>query len=140
MSDWKSELGSFFEKKRRVQEDRQRSAVENFIRDVVTPAFQEIKREMERHGRTVSIRMSASSAQLIVQHNGADELTYRVQGRNFPERIVPIAEIICKERKGVRLVKNEVMFRTGQDYTIDDIPMEEVIQHFLTNYMSRTAE
>lgn len=137
MSEWKDELGEFLKKKAAVSNDRERSDVEIFIVNVVQPAFDELKQELEKHGRTASMRISPSSAQIAVQYCGADEFTYRIQGRTFPERIVPYAEIVCKERKGVRLVKNESMIRSGPDYSIQDIGSAEIIRHFLSQYMSR---
>jgi hypothetical protein len=139
MSDWKSELGDFLEKKSTRREAPKQDEVEVFISNVVRPSFAQIQVELEKHDRTVNTRISASSAQLTVQVNGADEFVYRLQGRLFPDGIVPYAEIVCRERKGVRLVKHESMLRAGQSYRISDVTMDEVIRHFLTNYMSRIS-
>lgn len=140
MTDWKNELGDFLQKKEQGPEIPKEDEVEVFLTSVVRPAFDQLQVELEKHGRRANTRISASSAQLTVQYNGADEFVYRLQGRLFPESIVPYAEIVCRERKGVRLVKHESMLRSGQNYSISEITVDEVIRHFLTNYMSRTAE
>lgn len=139
MNEWRKDLGSFFETQNKSRAERKLSDIEKFVRNVVVPAFDDLKGELEKHGRAVNVRSSASTATLLVQHGGADEFTYCVQGRTFPDRIVPFAEIVCKERKGVRLIRTESMFRGDNEYTIDSIEKDEVIQHFLSNYMSRVG-
>jgi len=139
MNDWRTDLGSFFEKQNKSRAERQLSDIEKFVKNVVVPAFDDLKPELEKYGRAVNVRSSASTATLFVQNMGTDEFTYCVQGRTFPDRIVPFAEIVCKERKGVRLIRTESMFRGDNEYTIDSIEKDEVIQHFLSNYMDRVG-
>lgn len=139
MADWRKDLGSFFEQQTKKQEQKERTETERFISDVVVPAMESLREELIKHGRTVSLRSSQSSAQMIVQRDGSDEFTYRVQSRTFPERTVPFAEVVAKERKGVRLIRTESMFRSDSTYTIKDIDRDEVIRHFLQNYTSRVG-
>jgi hypothetical protein len=106
--------------------------------DVAVPAFGELAKELERHGRTVTIREAAESASILVQFKGEEEITYRLQGRMFPNGVLPFAEIRQRERKGLRLVRFESMLRSGApDYVIDDIKPDEIIGNFLEHYTSR---
>ena len=94
MNDWRTDLGSFFEKQNKSRAERQLSDIEKFVKNVVVPAFDDLKPELEKYGRAVNVRSSASTATLFVQNMGTDEFTYCVQGRTFPDRIVPFAEIV----------------------------------------------
>jgi len=140
MSDnWRKNLGSFLSGTDKTRLQREVSDIGNFIQTIVLPAFKEIKDELVSHGRTVTIRPADSSAAIIVRYHGDEEITYRVQGRSYPDRILPFAEIRVRERKGLKLVTIESMFRPGTEYHMSDITCEEVIQNFLHNYMSRVT-
>ncbi len=139
MADWRSELGGFLnDKSDAKKEDVRGSELGRFISAVVLPGFEEVARELERFGRQVTIRHAAESAAIIVTHEGEEEMTYRVQGRMFPVGVVPFAEIRSHERKGLRLLRSESMFRSGKpDYTLKDVTTEEIIRSFLDHYKRR---
>jgi hypothetical protein len=135
MTDWKQELGSFFKESEAAQEEEKLSDLARFISDVAGPAFQQIAAELEKHGREVIMRMTASSAAVIVRQNGNEEITYRIQGRTFPNGVLPYAEVRFRERKGLKFIRVEDMVRSGNaDYTIGDITQDEVIRSFLGHY------
>jgi hypothetical protein len=91
---------------------------------------------MARHGREMSIRETDSSATVTVQHDGAEEFSYRLHGRQFTHAVLPYAEIRYRERKGLKIIRIESMLRSGaQDYRIADLAAEEVIGNFLDHYM-----
>ena len=140
MTEWKQDLGDFLRKKEETRADKERSEVERFITDVVAPAYAELKTELENHDRHVSIRETQTAATLLVQHQGADEFSYCLQGRTFPEGILPFAEMVVRERKGIRLIRSESMLRQGHDYGISDITCDEVIGHFISNYKRHVRE
>ncbi|OVE75916.1 hypothetical protein BVX97_02975 [bacterium E08(2017)] len=137
MDDWKQNLGSFFEKE--VSKSKEElPEFDQFILDVVIPAMQEIAAELKLHGRDVTVRNSQSSAAVIVCKDGDEEMTYRIQGRTFPNAVLPFAEVRFRQRKGRKLVTVESMFRSGAPgYKLSDITKEEVIQHFVENYTTR---
>ena len=65
-------------------------------------------------------------------------MMYRIQGRTFPNAVLPYAEIRFRERKGLRYIRVESMFRSGSsNYRISDITKDEVIRNFVENYTSR---
>ena len=138
MHEWKQELSDFFDRSVEIEEVEQRSELCRFIEDVVGPAFTELRTELENHGRNVTIRSTESSAALIVQHAGEEEMSYRIQGRTFPNTIVPYAQIRFRERKGLKYITVESMLRSGPaDYELADITAGEIIKDFLQNYMRR---
>lgn len=139
-ADWRSELGSILKRPEPSKSDEVvRSELERFVAEVVLPAFEDLSRELERYGRQASIRPAATSAALLVMFEGEEEMTFRVQGRMFPGGMLPFADVRCRERKGLRLLRNEVMLRSGNpaDYTLKDVTRDEVIRAFLDQYKRR---
>ncbi len=140
MADWQDDLGAFFKEKEQTHAELERSEIERFITDVAMPAYEQLKAELEKYGREVSLRETASAATLTVQNNGADEFRYSLQGRTFPEGILPFAELLSRERKGIRMIRTESMLRSGGAYSISDVASDEVIAHFLTHYKRSVRE
>jgi choline/glycine/proline betaine transport protein len=139
MSDELEKLDLFLDKSKKTREPQGEAAeMSRFIIKVVMPAFDEIAPSLEKHKREVNIRNTGPSAALIVCRNGEEEMTYRIQGRTFPNGILPYAEIRCRERKGLRYIRVESMFRSGMpNYTLADITKEEIIRNFVENYTAR---
>ncbi|MCE9612982.1 MAG: hypothetical protein K8T26_01815 [Lentisphaerae bacterium] len=138
MADWREDLGASLNRAEAQKVETRGSELGRFVADVVVPAFEQIRLELERHGRQVTIRHAATSAALLVTSGGEEEMTYRVQGRMFPIGVVPFAEVRSRERKGLRLLRSENMFRSGKpDYTLRDVTSDEIIQNFLEHYRKR---
>ncbi|NQU41402.1 MAG: hypothetical protein HQ523_15755 [Lentisphaerae bacterium] len=140
MTDWQHELGDFFQQKKATHAELERSELERFITGVAMPAYLELQAELEKHERHVSIRETPTAATLVVQYQGADEFWYCLQGRTLPEGVVPFAEMVVRERKGIRRIRTESMIRQGGDYGVSDITHGEVIGHFLTHYKRSIRE
>ncbi len=138
MADWRNSLDSFFEESDKNDQDKQKTPFERFISDVAVPAFEELRKELEKHGRRITIRESASSAVMAVFDGGNEEIMYRLQERTFPDQKLPYAQVRMRERGGLKLVSVEAMLRSGApDYSIEDITSEEVINSVLQHYTSR---
>ena len=138
MADWRKNLTDFFESSEEAEQQEERPEFDQFISDVVIPAFEEILPELEAHGRTVTVRSASSTAVLIVHNAGDEELMYRIQPRTFPNGVLPFAEIRFRERKGLRRITVESMFRSGTpDYRVSDITKDEIIENFVENYTKR---
>jgi len=138
VSDWRNTLNSFFEESEKSDQEKQKSVFEKFITEVAVPAFEELSKEFERHGRRVTIRESTSTVVITVSDGGKEEIMYRLQERTFPERTLPFAQVRMRERGGLKLVSVEAMLRSGPpDYRTEDITKEEVIQSVLQHYTSR---
>ena len=138
-ADWRNDLGKFFDRAEDENPEKTGSGgMGSFIDGVVVPAFREISSELEKYGRTASIRSSAVSASILVQYNGEEEMNYSIQGRTFPNGVLPYAEIRFRERKGLKFIGVESMIRSGNpDYTLNDVTSEEVIRNFLDHYVRR---
>ena len=138
MSNWQNSLDSFFAESDKREQDKQKTPFEKFIGETAIPAFEELLKELERHGRRVTIRESVSSAVITVFDGGKEEIMYRLQERTFPERTLPYAQVRMRERGGLKLVTVEAMLRSGApDYDTEDITKEEVIESVLHHYTSR---
>jgi hypothetical protein len=142
MGDWKKELSSFLTDKKKEKEEQRRLEQEGFILHIVIPAFEEIKPELEKHERLVTIRNAATSASLKVEYDGEEEITYWVQCRSFSDRTVPFPEIRYHERRGVRFVRTEGTFGTtgSQKSSVADVTKEDIIRNFLSYYMRHSKE
>lgn len=138
MSDWRNNLNGFFDKAEQKTQKEVTSDFNTFISDTVVSAFDQLAEELRQHGREVTIRTADSSAAIIVLHRGEEEMTYRIQGRTFPTGFLPYAEVRFRQRKGLKLITVESMFRSGiPNYQTRDITSDEIISHFLENYMQR---
>ena len=138
MTDWRSDLSSFLKGSEAKRKTAAGSDAARFVADVAVPAMEELRAELEKHGREVTLRESESSATIAVYVDGDEEITYRIQFRTYPDRILPYADIRVRERKGLRLVRFESMIRSGKpDYRMADISREEIIRHFLDQYRRR---
>lgn len=138
MTDWREELGSFLDGADNSGQEEKGSELSRFIAETVLPAFEEIRAELVSRGREVNVRDSETSVVIVVSWQGEEELSYRVQGRTFPDRVLPFATVRFRERKGLRRISVESMFRRGPtDYTMADIGQDEVIRSFLDHYMRR---
>lgn len=136
-SEWKDNLREALQGGGRRQAAAEMTLAE-FFDNVVMPAYDQIGAELRKHGREVKIRASEASAALTVTHAGDEELSYRVQGRVFPHGVRPFAEIRFKERNGLRRLTVEQMIRSGvPDYTLGDIAVQDIINHFLEQYTSK---
>ena len=138
MANWRQKLGQHFQEAEKTKQDKDASEMTGFISDVVVPAFEEILAEMESHGRDVTVRVAGTSAMISVRNEGEEELIYRIQGRTFPTKVLPYAEIRFRERKGLKLIRVESMFRDGsEDYSLTDITTDEIIESFVGEYTRR---
>ncbi len=138
MADWKNNLNSFFDGTEKMTGAEERSELGVFIDAVVLPAFDEAAAEMSKHGRHVTIRSSESSAVIMINHKGEEELSYRIQGRTFPTKILPYAEVRFRERNGLRRISVESMIRSGSsDYAMADISTDEIVQDLVKHYTQR---
>jgi len=141
MKDWEKDLSHFFEKresKKQHNEEKvkqKKSEVESFYSLKVVPAFEELKNELEKHGREVSVYASKEHASIAVKFEGVEEYHYAIKVRIFPNRAFPYPETHFTSKKDGKSYKSEGFIRSGsQDYDIADISKEEIIHNFLEGY------
>ncbi len=138
MADWRTRLRDSLQAPDKSRQQKEQLEMSGFIADVVLPAFQDIGEEMAALGRTATIRHTDTTAAINIQFNGEDELVYRIQGRTFPTKTLPFADIRFRERKGLRLIRVESMIRDGATpYSLADITREEIIENFVQHYTRR---
>jgi hypothetical protein len=131
---WRDSLGTFFKQKSGGQQPPG-AELAAFITQTAIPAFESLREELEKHGRDVTIRETPTSAMISVHFMGSEELTYRVQGRTYPNGVLPYAEVRYRERKGLKFLRVESTFRSGApDYRLDDVTREEIIGNFIRHY------
>lgn len=143
MADWQGELASFFQDKEQKQIETDlklseaRVKVADFYRDVVVPAFEDVKSELEKYERDVRISSGPDSASISVSHCGEVELVYTLKVRVSANGAFPYPETRFRNHSDGKHYKSEGFLRSGaQDYTITSITKEEIILHLLADYKS----
>jgi hypothetical protein len=141
MSDWKSDLACLFSEKEENNKSNEeklkitRAGVAKFYSEVVIPAFEELKNELEKYHRDVKIYTGEVYASIIVGHKDETEANYSIRVRIIPGKAFPFPETIFIELSGGKSYRVECFLRTGsQDYDITQINKDEIIQDFLSNY------
>ncbi len=136
MADWRNNMDSFFKENNETKKNKDITDFTRFVCDTAMPALKEIREQMEKHGRDVTIKETVSSLTARISYQGKDELIYGVYGRTFPNGVLPYAEVKFRERNGLKIAKVETMIRSGKpDYNMSDVAKDEVIESFLGHYM-----
>ena len=136
MADWRNSMDSFFEESDETKKNKDITDFTRFIRDTALPALKELRDQMEKHGRELTIKETVSSLTARVSNQGKEELVYGVYGRTFPNGVLPYAEVKYRVRNGLKITKVESMIRSGKpDYLMSDVTKDEVIDSFLGHYM-----
>jgi hypothetical protein len=146
MEDWKKDLKDLFESKKEKKQEfveqigQQKQRVEIFYSSIVGPAFEELKTELEKHGRKVTVSKGKEHASINVSLEGMDEYQLNINVRIYPTVVHPYPTDIFVDKNGKRY-KGEGFLRSGsQDYDISDISKEEVIKYFLYHYKDHIKE
>jgi hypothetical protein len=144
MSDWKSDLDDFIRNKERqekVDEDKLKemnSKVKEFYSTIVTPAFEELKKELEKHQREVQMSAEHNLASIIVKYEGELELDYSIKVSTKGTH--PSQQTHFRDKSG-RTHRAEGYLRSGnQDYTIYDITKDDIIKNFISEYKTITKK
>ena len=145
MDDWKQDLERLFADKQAAEERRQdalaaqSTAIERWIVAVVVPALNEVKAELEKYGRRVTVSNSAESASLTVHVNDGEEFGYQIRTLRSETSARPQPSIRFRGRDG-EMCRAEGVFRDGpQDYDITSISKSEIIRHVVGQYKSHQS-
>ena len=137
MSDWKKDLGEFItrresERSEKWKEDVDQRAKEAlFVAEKLAPALDEVKAELEKHGRKVRVLSENGHASINVTYGGVTELDLTISARLHTK------ELFHDRAKGV-MVSAEGMLWTGYpDRSADSITKDEIIKSVITRYKSR---
>ncbi len=136
MADWKQELENIFlSDSQASRAERENARFVRFLREIATPALNEIAEEMRRLGRVASVREAPASTILTIYREGnVEELCYSVTRQYVNDGILPRANARVV-RMNARTTTHDEPFRPENvRHTIDDVTKEDVIRSFLTFY------
>lgn len=142
MSDWKRDLQSFFEDKNRktVREqhlEQRKLEAARFLEKIALPAFEVIKKELEKHSRAVKVSSDKEFASLRVRHNGFEEYRCDLRVRIGPQAALPYAVHYFVDKRTGRRRSGEVNLRQGnQIYTIQELFKIDIILFVVNDYKS----
>ena len=134
--DWRVELnGLLGERKRTTRAERENTLFQAFLARVVLPAFAQVGEELAKYGRETIVRETSAAASLTVRNGAEEEISFRVLRRSLPTAVIPYAEIRTRERRGLRIMKSEALFREGDaPYALEDVTTEDIIRVFMKCY------
>lgn len=135
MEDWKKELESILSgTQRSTRAEKENAMFERFLKNVATPALQQIGDELARLGRDAVVREAPASTILSVRREaGVEEISFRIVRHFINSGILPRAEV--RIFRNQRIVRYEGMFRPeGSEYTMAEITQRDIIEAFLYYY------
>lgn len=137
MEPWKKELEDIFlSDSQTSRAERENARFVRFLREVATPALQEIAEELRRLGRIARVHEAPASTILTVYRapGNVEEICYSVMRQYVNDGILPRATARVV-RENTRTSSHDEPFRPeSEHYTIDDVTQEDVIRSFLTFY------
>jgi hypothetical protein len=134
-SDWRSELTDYFAKLDNDQGEVQGSKTddnartEQFFALVAVPAFEEIKAELEKHGRQVTVGSGTDHVSIKVTYQDYIEFDYSLYTRGW--RVYPVE---TSSEAGITFSAEGSLRNNSRDYTVRDITKIELIQDCLKKY------
>ena len=137
MAEWKDDLKKFFEERRPGSGTLKAEAgippgVRKFYGSVVKPAFRDLRKELERYGREVTVDTGDDHASIEVRFEGRIELNYRIA----VEGTRPRPESFYQVPSGGGL-RSEGSFKTGaRPAEITDVSKDDIMADFLREYRS----
>jgi hypothetical protein len=149
LEDWRDDLDSFFKQiqnKRASEEktvEQRRAETEAFIRSKVVPAFEDVKDQLEKYGRTVTILSEKDNASIIVVRVGAEEFKYSIKVDISSRKAIPVAEEEIPDRTTGKRLRSKRLLR-GEWFVMDwdinnevnAISKEEIIRDVIRRYKS----
>jgi len=164
MENWKKDLSTFLgkrEKKKQREEaqlEKKYLKVVHFYKSVVCPALEELKTELEKYERIVSILGLNEFAGIRITYKDKEEYSYNIIVRIIPGCSIPLSLYKAFSKGTQRVPKKQVTnfrkvrknttkspFNThspwtgGQEFDISEISnisKEDVIRRFLKDYKS----
>jgi hypothetical protein len=140
--DWKEDLDRFLRQKATNTVSEEKEAEQKklegkiFLASKVLPAFAELKVQLEKNGRMVTIYSGQDNVNIIVKNAGLEEFNYSIEVS--PLRAAPqTVEIITDRRTGKKLNAQGTLRSRSPDYSMSGITKEEIIQEALRKYKDR---
>jgi hypothetical protein len=140
--DWKEDLDRFLRQRaaNTVSEEKEAEQKKlegkSFLASKVLPAFAELKVQLEKNGRTVTIYSGQDNVNITVMNAGLEEFNYSIEVS--PLRAAPqTVEIITDRRTGKKLNAQGTLRSKSHGYSVSSITKEEIIQEALRKYKDR---
>ncbi len=132
-SDWRSGLNDYFAQTEndpsQGQAAQENARDEPFFASVAAPAFQEIKAELEKRGREVSVDSDAHHASIKITYQDHIEFDYALYGHTV--RIYPVETFA---ERGSSFVAEGSLRSDAKDFTVREMTKSELIHHCLKAY------
>jgi hypothetical protein len=96
----------------------------------VAPAFEEVKAQLEKHGRVVEFSVGTDQAHMKVRHEGQEELDYTVECNVRPGSATAFPVTRGYDEGG--RYKAQGSFRSGS--SCKDLKKADIIRDLLDNY------
>jgi choline/glycine/proline betaine transport protein len=136
--DWRKELKHLYE----VMEKEvttspaieAQESIKAFFDEKVLPAFKEIKKEVEKYGRTAKIEHLPFQAELTILKDGEEEYSYSIIGHAYQKPRFAFPEMEMKATP--RVLRAEISRAGGKpsSYAIREFTREGIIQDFIQEY------
>lgn len=133
--DWRGELARMLARPRVASPSQAaRRRVAEFVAQVLVPAFEDVGRELERHGRVTRIDRHGYHAALAVIAGGREEFVYWVRGRAAQRAAWSVAQ--ASEAPRYDEAQVEIVVRGGVSRTVplSTVDREWVLRDFLAEY------
>ena len=100
---------------------------EQFIQATVLPALQSLQSQLGNYGRAGTISRDDNSVAVEITHNGQPEAEYRVRVNNR----IASPTLTTTNDQGEHESVGGYFRHSLSEYTIDDLPQQEIINWFL---------
>lgn len=141
MNDWREELKKILETrpsraslKDQEQLEETRRRIEAFVEDVVMPAFEDLRAELEKLGREASIDRRRFQASLHVFNEGREEFSYAIRGNAYHKMSFAFPHFGTSGES--RMSRAEIVLGKGKRREFDVLAFtrEGIIKDFLKEY------
>ena len=153
MSNWKQRLMEIFNKDEYVEEEKTPQEMnikfvemnmKEFFKSVVIPTYNDLKKEIEEHGRTVVVDIDDTglySASLTVfspsetkPEEQTEEFYFEIRGRAYKKGGFAFPEHADENQP--RTSRIEVLLRNGsiEEYDINEVSKEDILECFINEY------
>jgi hypothetical protein len=137
LSDWKKDLDEFMVKKESEEAKKEKMAEEKrakdkaFVAETLVPALEEVKAELEKRGREVSVSASDDRASIRVNFKGIRELDLTIDASLGTDEI-----FTDRVRGGTFSAKSSLM--TGIfDANAQTITKDQIIKAVVSRYKDK---
>ncbi|MGJ3242926.1 MAG: BCCT family transporter [Opitutales bacterium] len=139
--DWRRHLGRLIDRSREqpFEDDHPetRQTLATFIDDTVLPAFNELKTELETHGRTAEIIHDDQHAAIRVLKGEEEEFAYAIKANVYRQAHFAYPEQAPRDRQADQFrYAAEAVLRSGSsgEYDLADWSRSGLVNHFLHHY------